>query len=508
VRYHLTDIRIDNYIKIGSTLLLLILLFKKIDLLDVLETILSLHVGYFLTSLVFVPLMYLIRTERWNVLLSSIEIRKSFSILFRAMIIGVFYGLVTPGKVGELWRARALNEKNIEVIPTIMIEKIIDILILIILCFFTIFKFFDEYPRFKYMLFISAVLFLIGFWLLIDRRVINAVVNIFKLNKSYKEAYLNTLSKLIKDKNSMIITTMLGICYYLLAYISAYYLLRSLNVSTYMVVTLPLIVLMGNLPITISGFGLRESLGAVCFVLLGESGALGVSFSLLVFITVTLLPGLIGYLMVVTMNSNKCYNKGQITGLLSPILERIRLDEIRNHIDSNRNRILDFGCGYGKLAFGLLYEEYVGVDIDKNVIDSAKDIHKGNNNAKFIYLDEFKNVTTRFDIIILAAVVEHVDDPTRFIAELKEHLQDDGKIIITTPTSLANRILLIGSKFRLFSKEGVREHKSLLGKRDFIEIASRTSLRLVMYRRFELGLNQLIVYKFDSVSYNGRILDG
>ena len=186
-------------------------------------------------------------------------------------------------------------------------------------------------------------------------------------------------------------------------------------------------------------------------------------------------------------------HKGQITGILSPLLERIRLNMIREC--TSGKMILDFGCGYGRLAFGLEYEEYVGVDIDKGVIDSARKLHKGNNRVKFYFIDDFKRGSARFDTIILAAVVEHVEDPVKFIIELKEHLQDDGKIVITTPTPLANMILLIGSKFGLFSKEGVKEHKSLLKKEDFFEISRKAELRLELYQRFEFELNQLVIYR-------------
>lgn len=46
------------------------------------------------------------------------------------------------------------------------------------------------------------------------------------------------------------------------------------------------------------------------------------------------------------MNSRQ--DRGQITGLISPILEKMRLNKIQAHIYGDS--ILDYGCGYGKLA--------------------------------------------------------------------------------------------------------------------------------------------------------------
>jgi hypothetical protein len=61
---------------------------------------------------------------------------------------------------------------------------------------------------------------------------------------------------------------------------------------------LPIVVLMGNIPITISGLGLRESIGSLCFVLLGESAANGFVFSLLLFIFITVIPAIFGYVII------------------------------------------------------------------------------------------------------------------------------------------------------------------------------------------------------------------
>ena len=48
------------------------------------------------------------------------------------------------------------------------------------------------------------------------------------------------------------------------------------------------------------------------------------------------------------------------------------------------DKILDFGCGYGKLATMLPEKEYVGIDIDKKVIESAKEINASVKMQNFI----------------------------------------------------------------------------------------------------------------------------
>lgn len=142
------------------------------------------------------------------------------------------------------------------------------------------------------------------------------------------------------------------------------------------------------------------------------------------------------------------------------------------------DKILDFGCGYGKLATMLPEKEYVGIDIDKKVIESAKEVNAERKNAKFYSLDEFENKNCKFDTVVLAAVIEHLENPVQTLIKLQKYLQDGGLMIITTPTPKANKILTIGSKFKLFSREALEEHQDLLNKSDFLRISKKNWFKI------------------------------
>ena len=484
--------RKEPLLKIGLTILLSIVLFKKINLFEVMDILSSLHLSYLVIAIFFVPILYIIRTYKWSILLDSIKIKKPFVNLFKILIIGVFYGLVTPGKVGEIGRAFHLDEKKSVTIPTILIEKIIDIVILVLLSLLTVIFFFNDYSAFKYIILICAFVVLLGTWLLTKKRFIYLITKPFKIKDENVDIYVDKFMKLVKDKGVMFKVTILTICYYLIVYILATFLLLSLDVNTLAVITLPLIILLGNVPITISGLGLRESVATICFILLGENGAYGFSFSILLFLSITLLPGIFGYFLGITTGSNE-HTRGQITGLLSPLLEKWRMSKIRKY--ATGDKILDFGCGYGKLATMLPEKEYVGIDIDKKVIESAKEVNAERKNAKFYSLDEFENKNCKFDTVVLAAVIEHLENPVQTLIKLQKYLQDGGLMIITTPTPKANKILMIGSKFKLFSREALEEHQDLLNKSDFLRISKKIGLKLEHYETFEFGLNQLVVYR-------------
>ena len=487
--------RKGTLIKTGLTILLFIVLFLKLDLFEVIGILSSLRLSYFVIALFFVPILYIIRTYKWNFLLSSIKIKKPFGKLFKIVLMGVFYGLLTPGRVGEIGRVYHLEEKKSETMPTILMEKIVDIFILVLLSLLTVILFFDDCSAFWYILLSLIVLLILAILLLSNKKFLLPLSKPFNIEEESIDIYINKFSKLINDKGAMSKVTLLTICYYLIAYISAFFLLLSIDVNTLAVITLPLIVLMGNIPITISGLGLRESVATILFISLGEEGAYGFSFSILLFLAFTLLPGVFGYFLAITTRSNE-RSRGQITGVLSPLLEKWRMNRIKKYLAGYK--ILDFGCGYGKMASVLIEEEYTGIDRDKEIIEFAKVNNAERRNAKFYSLDEFENKNYTFDTVVLSAVIEHLDYPVQTLMELKKHLNDGGRVIITTPSQKANEILTIGSKFKLFSKEALEEHKDLLSKSDFLGISKEIGLKLEHYETFEFGLNQLVVYKNES----------
>jgi len=50
-------------------------------------------------------------------------------------------------------------------------------------------------------------------------------------------------------------------------------------------------------------------------------------------------------------------------------------------------------------------------------------------------------------------MIEHLENPVQTLIKLQKYSQDGGLMIITTPTPKADKILTIGSKIKLFSRE-------------------------------------------------------
>ena len=177
---------------------------------------------------------------------------------------------------------------------------------------------------------------------------------------------------------------------------------------------------------------------------------------------------------------------GQLDGKLSPLLRRTRMNAARPFITG---RVLDWGCGNGDLCDFLPAEQYVGVDIDTNVLEEARRSHP---DATFAALDSFEP-TGRFDTIAALAVIEHLADPVGFLSSMSRLLADHGRIVVTTPNPALDWAHGLGAKFGIFALESHDEHQSLMNRRGLDHAAREAELRMVHFKRFLCGANQLAV---------------
>ncbi len=113
---------------------------------------------------------------------------------------------------------------------------------------------------------------------------------------------------------------------------------------------------------------------------------------------------------------------------------RFLLDEIeafrRRH--SRPVTLLDFGCGNGMAVSRYLIEHvdsYFGVDIHEPSLAFARK-RWGQPHAQFL---DHLPAGTRFDIIVYADILEHLDDPASFLREHHRHLRPDGVILGAIP---------------------------------------------------------------------------
>jgi uncharacterized protein (TIRG00374 family) len=93
---------------IGLGILALILL--RLDLKATAEALAGVHWGYLLLALAANPLLFGLKAWRWRVLLRLQDIDYAWHDAFLAFVAGLFLGLITPGRVGEMGKALYLKQ--------------------------------------------------------------------------------------------------------------------------------------------------------------------------------------------------------------------------------------------------------------------------------------------------------------------------------------------------------------------------------------------------------------
>lgn len=105
------------------------------------------------------------------------------------------------------------------------------------------------------------------------------------------------------------------------------------------------------------------------------------------------------------------------------------------------SRVLDLGCGRGKLYHRLVsrFPRTVGLDIEREEMEKApRPFRSGFFHGDARYLP-FPDGT--FDLVMLREVIEHVVDSRRAVEEVARVLKRGGTLVLTTPSNMERSLL-------------------------------------------------------------------
>ena len=110
--------------------------------------------------------------------------------------------------------------------------------------------------------------------------------------------------------------------------------------------------------------------------------------------------------------------------------------ETLNKKNLNNTTVLEIGCGGGLVSEGLskIGATVTGIDFIKENIKVAK-MHAKKNNLEIDYFVkdfEKEKITSKYDVIIILEVLEHLNNWEEFIKKIKLSLNKNGTLIIST----------------------------------------------------------------------------
>lgn len=137
------------------------------------------------------------------------------------------------------------------------------------------------------------------------------------------------------------------------------------------------------------------------------------------------------------------------------------------HLIGFKKKVLDLGCATGLLGEKLKSEKkcyVVGLEIDPV---AAKQAEQKLDGVFVLNLDDISNIRSclnreEFDVIVAVDVLEHLRNPEETLLQLKNHLENNGQLIVSVP-NIAHyqvRFQLLRGKFE-YTEYGILDETHL-----------------------------------------------
>jgi len=185
------------------------------------------------------------------------------------------------------------------------------------------------------------------------------------------------------------------------------------------------------------------------------------------------------------------------TGKLEGYLARERIKIVKTLIKDHPNptQILDIGCGNDTLLLNALeIKEKHG--IDPNLLFTKDNLIKTEIRRTLPYPNDY------FDIIVMSAVLEHLEEPDQLLYDTKFKLKPSGLLIITTPSPSSKPLLEAMAALNIVSPEEIREHKKYYSQKTLLETLTKAGYdpNRIKIGSFEFSLNNYATARKEDVS--------
>lgn len=304
---------------ISATILIVVIRFFDIRILESLKQVKNYN--YLLLSF-FIPCFInpVISNNRWKLFLSVQGVRKSFMSLVKISFVSLFLGLLLPATSGSDAIRIYYIEKNNKVYrgagsASVIMERLLGFILLTFLG--SIGSIISIFFGVSYLLFLSIFavhVFLLLIYITLKNQTLYKKFSSLKMGNKKAIRILqfidDSYKALVQFKFDKIIFTsiLLILLFQLSTIICASLIFKAFNINVsfyYHLALMPVIQVLSIIPISISGFGLREGGFVFFYGLIGVDGSISLLVSLLYYTILVLTPALIGMIFYITDNKYK-----------------------------------------------------------------------------------------------------------------------------------------------------------------------------------------------------------
>jgi SAM-dependent methyltransferase len=128
-------------------------------------------------------------------------------------------------------------------------------------------------------------------------------------------------------------------------------------------------------------------------------------------------------------------------------------------------RVLDLGCGDGRLTSELDASELTAADVSPIALERARERLPGARMVELEHDAELPFEDGSFDLVLCAETIEHVRDVQLLLSEIRRVLRPGGSLALTTPAHLplGRRPDPLSPHLRFFTRRSLRRLLDELG---------------------------------------------
>lgn len=302
-----------KYLNIIGIILLFSIIYQ-IGLDNIVKAFYKIDLFYLFIAIGLIVPLTLMRGLKWLLITKYHNVKFSFSNSCIIYLIGQYFSILTPGRIGEIIKALYVKEKTKTLskpLSIIIVDRFIDMFALLLFSLFGAFYLASYFTdKLFIQLFVFLIIVLISTILFLKKRFLSKLLKpiyLFIIPARFKATVLNHFNELYDELTAfskkylnIIFLIVFGLTLWFIGIIQGYMLILSLQLDVnflYFAAIAPIVVSITLLPITISGIGTREASFIFFLSLVGVPPESSVAYSILEMIVTYLAYGLIGWIL-------------------------------------------------------------------------------------------------------------------------------------------------------------------------------------------------------------------